>query len=428
MIKATGEPMPDGGFVTTYEDITESVKAAVLLKKANEELESRVQERTSELEVITQELKQITRSKTHFLAAASHDLLQPINAARLFTHSIYERSEDSTKVKSLSKSIDHSLVTADELLRALLDISKLDAGGIEPDYKILSVEDFLFNVESEMKAIAIDKGILLSVDTESLYVLSDRQLLFSVLLNLVTNAIRYTPEEGKVLIRSCKGESGMVDIIVEDSGVGIEDVHLETIFTEFYQVKDQNRRNSQGLGLGLSIVKRVCALLEIDIDVKSEVGKGSTFKLSLPESQSKPVIKSSSITITKTETTITKLAGINVLCLDNDESVLNGMQTMIEYWGCNVVCSLDYQEAINLSENMEFDIVLADYRLDDDETGLDFLKVSQTKSTSLKGVLITAEQDKLLKPKVEQQGFSYLAKPVEPASLKSLMMYLVSKN
>jgi len=104
------------------------------------------------------------------------------------------------------------------------------------------------------------------------------------------------------------------------------------------------------------------------------------------------------------------------------------MQTMIEYWGCKVVCALNYQEAINQSENKEFDIVLADYRLDYDETGLDFLKYSQSKSASLKGVLITAEQDELLKPKVEQLGFSYLAKPLEPASLKSLMMYLVSKN
>ncbi len=426
IIKATGKPMPDGGFVTTYEDITKSVKAAALLRKANEELEFRVQERTSELEKITQELKQITRSKTHFLAAASHDLLQPINAARLFTHSISERSEDSIEVKNLSKSIDKSLVTADELLRALLDISKLDAGGIEPDYKILSVEDFLYNVESEMKASAIDKGIHLSVDTESLFVISDRQLLFSVVLNLVANAIRYTPEKGKVIIRSSKGESGLVDITVEDSGLGIEHDHLEAIFTEFYQVKDRNRRNNQGLGLGLSIVKRICALLEIGIDVKSEVGTGSIFKLSLPESQSKPVVKSPRTT--KTETTITKLAGINVLCLDNDESVLAGMQTMIEYWGCKVVCSLNYQDAINQSEDMVFDIVLADYRLDDDETGLDFLKYRQTKDTSLKGVLITAEQDKLLKPKVEKQGFSYLAKPVEPASLKSLMMYLVSKD
>ena len=425
-IKATGEPMPDGGFVTTYEDITESVKAAALLKKANEELESRVQERTSELEVLTQELEQTTRSKTHFLAAASHDLLQPISAARLFAHSISERHDDSIEVERLSKSIDKSLVTADELLRALLDISKLDAGGIEPDYQILSVEDFLYNVESEMKASANDKGIQLSVDTESLFVVSDRQLLFSVVLNLVANALRYTPKEGKVLISCRKGDSGIVNIIVEDSGLGIEQAHLETIFTEFYQVKDRNRRDNQGIGLGLSIVKRICALLEIDVDVKSEVGKGSTFTLSLIESQSKPVVKPSRIT--KTEIVITKLAGINVLCLDNDESVLSGMQIMIEYWGCKVVCSQNYHDAINQFDSQEFDIVLADYRLDDDETGVDFLKYCQTKSANLKGVLITAEQDKLLKPRVEKHGFNYLAKPVEPASLKSLMMYLVSKS
>ena len=425
MIKATGEPMPDGGFVTTYEDITESVKAAVLLKKANEELESRVQERTSELEVLTQELEQSTRSKTHFLAAASHDLLQPINAARLFAHSISERPNDSIEVERLSESIDKSLVTANELLRALLDISKLDAGGIEPDYKILSVEDFLYNVETEMKASAIDKGVQLSVKAESLFVLSDRQLLFSVMLNLVANALRYTPKEGKVLIRCCKGDPGIVNIIVEDSGLGIEQAHLETIFTEFYQVKDRNRRNNQGLGLGLSIVKRICALLKIDVDVKSEVGKGSTFTLSLRESQSKPVVVKPS-RIIKTEAVITKLSGINVLCLDNDESVLSGMQIMIEYWGCKVVCSQNYQDAINQYENQEFDIVLADYRLDDSETGLDFLTYCQTKSAALKGVLITAEQDKLLKPRVEKHGFNYLAKPIEPASLKSLMMYLAS--
>lgn len=424
ILKASGVPMPGGGFVTTYEDITESVNAAKLLKEANEELETRVQERTLKLEAITQELERNTRSKTHFLAAASHDLLQPINAARLFTHSVSERSNEPLEVKRLSKSIDQSLTTANELLRALLDISKLDAGGIEPEPKVLSVPDFLRSIESEMQASANDKRVRLTIDSDSLYVITDRQLLFSVMLNLVANALRYTPEGGDVALRAFRTEDGNVTIAVADSGLGIEDKHLKHIFTEFYQVKDDKRRSSRGLGLGLSIVKRICSLLEVEFDVSSDVGKGSTFTISLPESDAPPIIESH--LVAKSQAVVTKLIGTRVLCLDNDGSVLDAMETLLEGWGCAVTSVLKYADAIREFENNEFDVILADYRLDDDETGLDFLNNCRLSNGPLQGILITAEQDKALKAKAAEQDFMYLAKPIEPASLKSLMMYLVS--
>lgn len=429
IIKATGEPMPGGGFVTTYEDITESVRAAKLLREANEELENRVHERTLELEALTQELQRNTRSKTHFLAAASHDLLQPINAARLFTHSVSERASDPIEVARLAESIDQSLTTANELLRALLDISKLDAGGIEPETKTLSVIEFLHSIESEMQASALDKGVTLSVDSELLYVSTDRQLLFSVMLNLVANALRYTPKDGDVVLHAYLDANGDVAIAVKDSGLGIEPEHVEHIFTEFYQVKDKTRRYSRGLGLGLSIVKRICALLNIKVDVQSVVGAGSTFTVSLPRAAAPPVHES--VETDQPSRFVTKLINTRVLCLDNDESVLTAMHTLLNGWGCDVVSVLTYQDAEFQVDNHEFDVALVDFRLDGDETGLDFLthcreKAEQRPGPALKGILITAEQDKTLKSRVAEQGFLYLSKPIEPASLKSSLMHLVS--
>ncbi len=424
ILKATGEPMPDGGFVTTYEDITESVRAAKLLKEANEELENRVQERTTELQALTQELQRNTRSKTHFLAAASHDLLQPINAARLFAHSVSERANDPSEVARLAESIDQSLTTANDLLRALLDISKLDAGGIEPDPKTLSISNFLASIESEMQASAQDKGVVLSVRAEDLYVYTDRQLLFSVMLNLVANALRYTPEDGEVLLHSYLSDNGQVVIAVKDSGLGIEPDHLQHIFTEFYQVKDSKRRDSRGLGLGLSIVKRICALLDIKVDVQSVVGAGSTFTITMPKVE-KPSAQQSQVR--KAEPSIlSKLSGAKILCLDNDDSVLAAMLIMLEGWGCEVQGVLNYQEARVLFKQRDYDIVLADYRLDGDETGLDFLAHCVSEVDEIRGILITAEQDKTLKGAATELGCLYLAKPIEPASLKSSLMHLMS--
>ncbi len=428
VIKATGEPMPEGGFVTTYEDITDSVNAAELLKKANEELETRVQERTLELEALTKELERNTRSKTHFLAAASHDLLQPINAARLFAHSISERAEDATEVERLSKNIDQSLATANELLRALLDISKLDAGGIEPEPANLGLHDFLQNIRSEMLASAQDKGVTLTVEAEPIYVNTDRQLLISVLLNLVANALRYTPETGSVALIAAKNDQEEAEILVCDTGMGIKPKDLKLIFNEFYQVKDNSIQDGRGLGLGLSIVKRICRLLNIAIHAESVVGEGSIFTLTLPTIEAPKRNVPEDAPSAKPSSPEFKLLGTKVMCLDNDEAVLNAMQTLLEGWGCEVVRAMAYQEALSVIERHELDLVLVDYRLDGEETGLDILRHGRQRSSSLKGVLITAEQDKSLKPLASDLGFMYLDKPLEPAALKSLMMYMVSER
>lgn len=432
VIISIGEPMPNEGFVTTYEDITEAVTASEMLRKANEELEDRVAERTKELQMLTEELEKTTRSKTHFLAAASHDLLQPINSARLFAHSVLERSEDKPEVVSLAENIDQSLVTANKLLRALLDISKLDSGGIRANLSVFDLDSFIDDLMVELEGVANDKGIELTTVISGLSVLSDRQLLFSVLQNLVSNAIRYTGVGGKVEVvvelDQDNAESAYVRVV--DNGIGIEKDRVSEIFNEFYQIKELNTEGTEGLGLGLSIVQRISQLLNLNVSVNSVVGKGSTFSICVPIS--KELIEPR---FTPVKTIFTqpaeKLRGINVICLDNDSTVLTAMQTLIQGWGCSVTCVLTFKDAVLALDKNAYQIVLADYQLDYKETGLDFLKIAlesdEHKSTApIQGILITAEQDENLEITAKDLGFHYLSKPVEPAALKSMMLFLLS--
>ena len=425
IIKSTGEPMPGGGFVTTYEDITDSVRASEMLRQANEELEDRVQERTRELEVLTEELRRNTQSKTHFLAAASHDLLQPINAARLFTHSIAERRHEPEAVEKLAQSLDQSLVTANDLLRALLDISKLDSGGIQPEPTDFCLQDFVANLLDELQPSANDKGVNLNHEVAKVTVRTDQQLLFSVLQNLVANALRYTRAGGAVLVKTELLEGGRVALSVCDTGVGLAEEHLENIFTEFYQIKSGNKQNARGLGLGLSIVKRISRLLELNVSVNSTAGKGSVFtvELDVRESVAPAPTATSSVVLTDVE----RLEGARILCLDNDDSVLEAMRTLLEGWGCVVESVSTYKQGLRLISSQPFDVLLADYRLDYSETGLDFLCMATALEDTqpAEGVLVTAEQDKSLSSKAQGLGFYYLAKPIEPASLRSLLVQIL---
>lgn len=428
VIKSTGEPMPGGGFVTTYEDITQTVKASQMLVKANEELESRVRQRTHELEVLTEELERNTRSKTHFLAAASHDLLQPINAARLFTQSAAERVDQPEEVARLTENIDESLQTANQLLRALLDVSKLDAGGIEPDYSVFSLHEFVRGLVRELDPVAFDADVILEFDLPELWVRSDRQLLLSIMQNLVTNAIRYTPPTGRVWVHSKSDDLGVVYLSVSDTGTGMDKQHLDKIFNEFYQVKSSDNRHAKGLGLGLSIVKRICRLLGSKVSVTSSKGKGTTFTVTLPEARA-PENQAQNNKSALPRSTGHDLRGLKVLCIDNDEAVLNAMQTLLSGWGCDLDCVTGYSQALELLDQKSYELILADYRLDDEETGLDILQIARRKADDLLGtVLITAEQNTDLKDQVIDSGHYYLAKPVEPAALKSTILYILSSQ
>src|SRR4029077_3863300 len=285
VMEVRANPMPDGGIVTTFTDITPSVKAAEELERANESLERRVQQRTEELRQLTSELgrpkgeaEQANISKTRFLAAASHDILQPLNAARLYVTSLVERQkggEDSRLVEN----IDEALEAIEEILGALLDISRLDAGAMTPAISSFKMADLMRSLEIEFSPIARAKGLELIFVPCSLPVQSDRALLRRLLQNFISNAIKYTPR-GKVLV-GCRRRGQSLQIGVYDTGVGIPIVKRGEIFKEFHRL-EQGARIARGLGLGLSIVERLARVLNHGIAIDSNASGGSVFSVTVP--------------------------------------------------------------------------------------------------------------------------------------------------
>ncbi|MCC6777942.1 MAG: PAS-domain containing protein, partial [Hyphomicrobiales bacterium] len=282
VVEVRANRMPDGGLVTTFTDITPTVEAAEALARANETLERRVQERTEELTRLNIALAQAKGeadaaniSKTKFLAAASHDILQPLNAARLYVTSLIERKPERQDGE-LVQNIDASLEAVEEILGALLDISRLDTGAMRPEIAAFRISELLRQIEVEFAPSAKAKGLDLVFVPCSLTVRSDRRLLRRALQNLVSNAVKYTPQ-GRVLV-GARRHNGRVRIDVLDTGVGIPKAKQRDIFIEFHRL-DQGARIARGLGLGLCIVERIAKVLEHNIEVESGSGRGSRFSI-----------------------------------------------------------------------------------------------------------------------------------------------------
>jgi signal transduction histidine kinase len=269
VIEVRANRMPDGGFVTTFTDITASVEAAEALERSNETLERRVRERTEELTRLNVALARAKGeadaaniSKTKFLAAASHDILQPLNAARLYVTSLIERG--GREDRRLIDNIDASLEAVEEIFGALLDMSRLDTGALRPEFASFRIDELMRQIELEFAPLAATKGLDLTFVPCSLVVRSDRRLLRRLLQNLVSNAIKYTPA-GRVLV-GCRRQNDVVRIDVYDTGVGIPQSKWRDIFIEFHRL-DQGAKIARGLGLGLSIVERVARVLGSSIEL-----------------------------------------------------------------------------------------------------------------------------------------------------------------
>ena len=285
MIEVRANRMPDGGLVTTFTDITPSVKAAEALERANATLERRVRERTGELTRLNAELERAKAeaddanvSKTRFVAAASHDILQPLNAARLYVTSLIERQRAGEDA-DLVQNIDASLEAVEEIFTALLDISRLDTGAMKPEIADFRIDELLQRLDVEFAPLAREKGLDLVFMPCSLTVRSDRRLLRRLLQNLVSNAIKYTPA-GRVLV-GCRRRGARLRIEVYDTGIGIPHAKRRAVFKEFHRL-DQGARVARGVGLGLSIVERIARVLDCEVALKSNVGRGSRFSIEVP--------------------------------------------------------------------------------------------------------------------------------------------------
>jgi Na+/proline symporter/signal transduction histidine kinase len=418
-------PMPQGGIVTTYSDITERVEAAEALERANETLERRVQERTAELTEVNEALAiakgkadEANLDKTRFLAAASHDVLQPLNAARLYATSLGERDVPAAEAK-LVRNIDASLEAVEEILNVLIEISRLDAGRLEPEISRFPLNDVFERLVVEFQPMAREKGLDLRIVPTRQWVSSDRRLLRRILQNLVSNAIKYT-SSGKVLL-GVRRRGGALSIQVHDTGPGIPHSKRAIIFKEFQRLED-TASSVRGLGLGLAIVDRIGKVLDHPIELQSVPGRGSMFGVVLPVAAPSPVAEPGTVTLPVPG----RISGLRVLCLDNEPDVLNGMSVLLRGWQCEALTAQSGMEARQLLAAVGDipDIVLADYHLDG-STGLEAIAgLRDIIGENVPVIVITADASAEVSREVRSHGHPLLRKPVKAAALRALMHQL----
>jgi signal transduction histidine kinase len=419
-------PMPDGGVVVTVIDATESVLAAEELQRVNESLERRVKERTAELTRLNEELASAKAdadaanlSKTRFIAAASHDILQPLNAARLFTSTLVERMKRS-KDGELVRNVDSSLEAVEEILSALLDISRLDAGAMTADVHPFRIDDILQALALEFGPAARKKGLVFKVVASGLTLNSDRKLLRRVLQNFVSNAIKYT-REGRVLM-GCRRRGNMVRIEVHDTGPGIPHSKLDVIFQEFQRLHTDGDGTS-GLGLGLSIVERMAKVLEAPVHVNSKPGRGSMFAIDIPVARG---VKTAVVSKPRKVQPPALAGAFRVLVIDNERPILEGMQLLLTGWGNIVQTATGLDEALDAlsAADGKIDMVLADYHLNN-EDGISVIRALRTRARRpIPAVLITADRTPAVADLAVAHDVHLLRKPLKPAALRAAMSHV----
>ncbi|MGL6261258.1 hybrid sensor histidine kinase/response regulator [Vibrio sp. WXL210] len=421
VIEVQGNPMPSGGFVMSFSDITVFREAEQALKDANERLEERVRERTRELEQLNEQLvtanqrsEHESKSKSRFLAAVSHDLMQPLNAARLFASSLSEVAHDN-EAKRLSGHIESALGAAEDLIGDLLDISRLESGKLDVHVRSFAIKDVLNNLNAEFSALSKDQQITFSMIPSSLWVKSDPKLLRRVIQNFLTNAFRYNPK-GKVVL-GVRHEGERLRIEVWDNGVGIDPDKQQEIFEEFN--RGSQIRADQGLGLGLAISKGIAHVLGHRISMRSWPGRGSVFSISLK--QSAPVLREN--VVISPSPAPSELSHLKVLCVDNEVEILVGMENLLSRWGCDVRVAVDLAESLAcLNEGWHPDVILSDYRLDQGRTGMEVLeRCREQLGDSFKGVIISADRTDEMMASIQLSGYSFLPKPVKPLKLRATL-------
>ncbi|MEZ8826637.1 PAS-domain containing protein [Vibrio amylolyticus] len=420
VIEVQGNPMPSGGFVMSFTDITVFRDAEQALKEANETLEVRVLKRTQELERLNKQLVSATQrsehesqSKSRFLAAVSHDLMQPLNAARLFASSLSEVAKDN-EVKGLSTHIESALEAAEDLIGDLLDISRLESGKLEVNIHSFAVNDVLSNLDAEFSALAKQQNLSFKMVPSSLIVQSDPKLLRRVVQNFLTNAFRYSPN-GKICL-GVRRVGGQVRIDVWDNGIGIDEDKQQEIFDEF--TRGSQIRSDQGLGLGLAISKGIAHVLGHQISLRSWPQQGSVFSITLSRAQSDQIVP-----IIQASTPVSDLSHLKVLCVDNEPEILVGMENLLARWGCEIKTAEDLVQSMrSLEGGWVPDVIFSDYRLDNGRTGLEVLQQCRLRlGNTFEGVIISADRTEEMLEGIESNGFSFIPKPVKPLKLRAIL-------
>ena len=396
-----------GGRILTYNDITDLINRERALEEARNTAE------------------QANSAKTRFLAAASHDLRQPIHALGLFFAELSDRVH-TPETDSLITQVNDSITAINSMLNALLDVSKLDAGVVQANIESFALTEIFIRLELEFLPIALENHNQLHIRLSNVTVRSDPAMLERMLRNLINNALRYT-ENGRILV-AARSRGKNIEIQIIDNDPGIPEDKLDEVFIEFYQVGNQARDRRQGLGLGLAIVKRLAKLLKHELTLVSRLGHGCCFSITLPLVQVKKVEPKQK---ERDRFETYSLDGCPVLVLDDDNDVLEGMRGLLTHWGCQVITASSPTEAFNqlaLDQNKP-ELLIVDYRLPDNVSGIEVAKKLQSSLTYPVSVLIiTGDTGPERLREASASGYPLLHKPVQPAKLRSTLQYLFSQQ
>ncbi len=433
VIDIRGTPLPHGGFVTTYIDITDFRDVVTQLEEAKMELEAKVVSGSQTLSETNARLRQENRlraqvesrlrdahlSRTRFMSATSHDLLQPINAARLFTAALKPQLGPGIPVgaERVIGQIEESLKRAEGLIAELREIARLDSGKQMPRRSHFPAQAMFQALAQEFQPSALLNKLEMRVMPSSAWLYSDQSLLYRILQNLVSNALKYTAD-GRVLLGLRRRPHG-AEIQVWDTGPGIAEQDQERIFHEFERLSRQSGQSDEGLGLGLSIVQRYSELLGHELKLHSRPGHGTLFSVTVTWGQVQPLAEGP-----VEDTQGRDLEGLHVLCVDNDPMILDGMEQLLATMGARVSVAQDRAQALACLA-LAPDIVLADYHLNDNDTGLAvILAARQAGVGDIPCIIISADDSDVIRDRARAVNFRFLPKPVNPSRLRALVLAL----
>ncbi len=408
------------GAITLGRDITELKRNEAELEQHRHHLEGLVEERTLALSLAKDAAETATRAKTHFLAAASHDMRQPLQAIGLFNDALAMTKLDAQQ-KRISRSLSKAVESLSDLLNELLDISRLDAGTIEPQPTVIHALDLLGTIGAEFDALSREKGLSLNLycPRQDLALFSDEHLLLTILRNLVTNAMKYT-ERGGVLV-SVRRHAGQALIQVWDTGIGIAPEQMDSIFEEYFQVGNPERDRSKGVGLGLSIVRRLGELLGIEVSCRSRLGRGSVFQLGVPLADDATVLGQAKQGIVEPETVAERLAGKRIVIVEDDAIAAEAIKLTLEMGGAQVVLFSTAETALASPELLGADFYLSDFRL----PGMDGVSlldaIQRVSAQSIKAAILTGNTSPEQIRKLQASGWKILFKPVDLPHLLAVM-------
>lgn len=423
VVEIRGQAMPGGGFVSTFSDITMHIEAEIALQKANESLEQRVFVRTKELSQAKAEAEAANRSKTRFLAAASHDLMQPFNALSLFSEMLAQRTT-GTGLAELTSQIQTSLASVEALLFDLVEISKLDSGVQKLELEAFALNDVLAPLSDEISAMAAQHNIQFHYIKTAVWVNTDKRLLRRVVQNFLSNAIHYVVQLNKKskVVLGVRRRHGKIEIDVLDNGPGIAFEQQQIIFNEFERL--ETNRDKPGLGLGLAIAHRIAKLLNLPISLQSVVGQGSVFSLLVERAAANKL----SALKTDVPTGIgSELTNVAILLIDNDKLLLSALAQQISAWGCKVTAVTGQAEWQRIStEHPEpVQLIIVDYHLDDGN-GIDLAhELIKHWQVVVPCIICSADTSEAVRQHCSDAGFSFIKKPLKALALKRLIKQLL---